>query len=114
MNASQSAGAERREHTRHVARFVLSIETATRRGRFGIAKNASAGGVLFNTPSHFDAGEELMLTILFLTRMPMRVKANIVRVENANGALPWRCIAAAKFESAQPELESLLAGLSWD
>src|SRR5438874_6413078 len=114
MNASDVAGDERRVHARHTARFVVSIETKTRRGRFGIARNASAGGVLFNTPSHFDPGEEVTLTILFPTRMPMRVKAHVVRVEEASVGLPWRCITAAQFDAPQPDLETVLAGLAWD
>lgn len=114
MNASDLSGAERRVHTRHTARFVVSIETSARNGRFGIARNASAGGVLFNTPSHFQQGEELTLTILFPTRMPMRLAAHVVRVENAGISAPWRCMAAVKFDAPQPELETILAGLAWD
>ena len=110
MNASiELSGAERRVFTRHDTQLVVNIETATRKNRFGVSRNASAGGLLFNTPSRFERDEAITLTFLFPSRAPIRVNARVVRVETASDSLPFRCTTAVVFETPQPELEMLLA-----
>jgi hypothetical protein len=115
MNASyESSGAERRVHARHTAKFVINIETATRKDRFGIARNASAGGLLFNTPSRFWRDEAVLLSILFPTRAPIRITARMVRVETAAEGMPFHYMAAVRFDEPQAVLADVLCGLAWD
>jgi hypothetical protein len=114
MNASNDSSCDRRTDLRHDATLVISIECSDRRDRFGIARNASAGGVLFNTPSRFAPDEEMTIAILFPTRPQIRAKAHVVRVENAPPGLPWRYAVAAQFDARQPELARVLSGLAWD
>ena len=110
MNMSiETSGAERRVYTRHETQLVVNIETKTRKNRFGVSRNASAGGLLFNTPSRFERDEEIVLTFLFPTRPALKINARVVRVEPASTSLPFRCTTAVVFETPQPELEQLLA-----
>jgi hypothetical protein len=105
---------DRRVHPRHPAHFAIGIETATRKDRFGVARNASEGGILFITASNFRCGDDLELTILLSTRPPIVVAVRVLRVEAGNLSPPWRFLVAARFATPQPEIARILCGLTWD
>jgi hypothetical protein len=79
-------------------------------GRLGISQDVSAFGVLFNTRSRFQAGEEIVLTLLLRDSLAdaTRVKGTVVRVQTVERRthFPWRYMTAVRFEEPVPEIES--------
>ncbi len=113
MSAMGPTGAERRAHRRYRASFPINIEAGARKNRVGMTRDASAQGLLFNTPSRFAPNDELDLTFY----MPLsdadlvRRKGIVVRVEDAPDSLPWRYLTAVQFVEPAPDLEAPLRAL---
>jgi PilZ domain len=53
--------AHSRRHSRREIRFPLAINSPTKSGRVGVARNLSCGGVLLGTPSRFAPGQRVRL-----------------------------------------------------
>jgi len=101
---------ERRGQKRTRAHFAVRIDGREKKGRLGVAQDASAHGILLNTCSRFTAADEVELTLLALPNAAP-VKARLVRVEvvGRDSSFPWRYLAAAVFDRPVPELESVLS-----
>ena len=104
------AQAERRSHRRYRAHFAVSIDAGRRTGRVGISQDVSAVGLLFNSRSRFEMGEELTITLLVRESADdaMRVKGKVVRVlpVELRSHFPWRFMTAVSFAEPLPEIES--------
>jgi len=48
-----------RRSSRHELRFPVSLESPSKQGRVGVARNVSETGVLLGTPSRFDTGQRI-------------------------------------------------------
>jgi hypothetical protein len=102
---------ERRKARRYRAHFAVSVDEVSgqRQGRVGVSQDVSAFGLLFNTRSRFEAGEEIMVTLLLKDTLAeaTRVKGTVVRVEavELRTHFPWRYMTAVRFESPVPEIE---------
>jgi hypothetical protein len=110
--------ADRRAHDRFTARFPLKVDAGARKNRLGVAYDASAGGLLFNTRTRFRAGTDVQISIIPLSEPPacsgesppsletIHVRARVVRVEAAppTSRLPWRWLTAVQFERELPHL----------
>lgn len=104
---------ERRASQRLRAALAVGIDGETRRHRFGISRDASATGILIATPSHFEAGEELALTVFFGLKETKRVKGRVIRVETNpfDSTEPWRYRLALQFYAPLPEIQERAAAL---
>ena len=113
MSAMDPTGAERRAHRRYRANFPINIESGPRKNRVGMTRDASAQGLLFNTPSRFAPDDELELTFYMPTTLAdlVHVRGRVVRVEDAPDALPWRYLTAVQFIEPAPALEEPLRAL---
>jgi hypothetical protein len=102
---------ERRKGPRYRAHFAVSIDEVAgdRQGRVGVSQDISTFGLLFNTRSRFEAGEEIVVTLLLKDTLAdaTRVKATVVRVQpvELRTHFPWRYMTAVRFESPVPEIE---------
>jgi hypothetical protein len=110
--------ANRRAHHRFTTRFPLKVDAGARKDRLGVAYDASAGGLLFNTASRFEPGTVIELSMLPPSQRPpasdetvtadepIQVKARVVRVESVprESTLPWRWLTAVQFEHELPDL----------
>jgi hypothetical protein len=108
-------GDERRQHRRYRVHLAIAVDTDTRHGdtaRVGVSQDASVDGLLFNTRSRVSPGESVTLTLHVSTDATheTRVAGKIVRVQSveAHSPLPWRYLAAVRFEHPVVELESSL------
>jgi Tfp pilus assembly protein PilZ len=100
---------ERRRHPRHRATFPIQIDTAQKKQRLGVARNASVNGVLIGTGSRFDAGERVSLALQFHGEAQQwRVSGRIVRVASDRTSDWFSRILAVEFDQALPEIEALL------
>jgi hypothetical protein len=108
-----TAGEERRAFPRYKARFPISIDAGERKERVGLSHDASAQGLLFNTPSRFAREEELELTCYLPSTLAeaVRLRAHVVRVETAPAGLPWKYLAAVRFDEPAPQLDAPLRAL---
>jgi hypothetical protein len=109
---------DRRAHDRFATHFPLRVDVGVQKRRFGVAYDASAGGLLFNTRTRFEPGTEVELSMSPRTEPPpsageasagletIHVRARVVRVEPvaAESPLPWRWLTAVQFERELPHL----------
>lgn len=106
---------ERRRRNRYRVCFPVSIDAGERTNRMGIVRDVSASGVCLNTPSRFDPGESVSITLLLPEQKPgqIRVSALVVRVEDLNleSKLLWRYLAAFRFEDSLDDLEEYFRGM---
>jgi hypothetical protein len=100
-------GRERREEPRRPRSFGVEFHAAARKTRVGIARDASAQGILVNTLNRFSPGEEVVVTIYSSEDRSTRARARIVRVEPLapESRYPWRYLTAAEFVEPVWELE---------
>jgi hypothetical protein len=103
---------ERREHARYDTLLVMNIDTETRKDRFGLAINASAGGALFKTPSHFAVGDRMTLTLLLPRRLAIIANAEVVRTMPLRAVMPWRFVVAVRFDESLPLLPDVLGTMA--
>jgi hypothetical protein len=103
---------ERRAHARFEVQLALNIDTSSRQGRFGVVRNASAGGLLFQTPSRFSEGESLSLTVLLPRGLAIMSNARVLRATHLDSVNPWRCLVAAEFDEPAPLLGEVLRTLA--
>lgn len=102
---------ERRLHNRYRVHLAVQIDTARRKDRVGVSQDASVCGMLLNTRSVFDLGEEIDLKIhLPVSEDEALVKGHVVRVQpvDPKSPLPFRYLAAVVFEHPLFELQSSL------
>lgn len=103
--------AERRLHHRYRVHLAVQIDTERRKDRVGVTQDASVHGMLLNTRTIFDIGEELDLKIhLPVTEDEAMVRARVVRVASVDpkSPLPFRYLAAVVFDNPCFDLESSL------
>jgi hypothetical protein len=111
MNVSKpSAGSDRRQHRRYRVNVPLGIDAGPRSGRVGVTQDASVEGLLFNTRSKFEPGEEVKITIFVPgddRGVEETVTAHIIRTESvpAESQFPWRYLTAVRFSSPKPHIE---------
>ena len=114
-----SSGKDRRAHRRYRVNLPVGIDAGPRTGRVGITHDASVTGLLFNTRSRFEPGDEVLVTLFVESRSGSRstaeknVRAKVVRVQTVDlrSDYPWRYLAAITFVEPLEELESKLAEL---
>jgi hypothetical protein len=101
---------DRRIHPRYKAQFAVGIDGEQKKGRLGVAQDASAHGVLVNTSSRFAPKDEVTLT-LHAVPGGTQVKARLVRIQEVarESPYPWRYLAAAEFVEPLPALEAAIA-----
>jgi hypothetical protein len=112
MMSSEHDGprSDRRGHPRYKAQFAVGIDGNEKKGRLGVAQDASAHGVLVNTCSRFAPEDEVTLTIHAIPG-GAQVRARLVRIQEVarESPYPWRYLAAAEFVEPLPELEAVIA-----
>jgi hypothetical protein len=98
---------ERRGEPRCARSFGVEFHAPLHKKRVGIARDASAQGILVNTLNRFSPGEEVTVTIYCSEDWSTRVRARIVRVEPLapESRYPWRYLTAAQFVDPVWELE---------
>jgi hypothetical protein len=84
------------------------IDGETRPNRTGIVRDASAGGARINSPSRFEKGDDMTLTLQLAEDSAVRVRARVVRVESAPAEMPWRWVIAVQFATPLPDAEHAL------
>jgi len=84
-----------RRHLRFRVRFPVALESPAKRGRVGVVRDVSAGGVLLGTPSRFSAGQRVRLRFRSRVDGPeTEVVGTVVRSEpNPDGDWLTRLIA---------------------
>jgi len=91
---------ERRRHARVDVFFPVQIDTTQKADRIGIARNSSHSGLLIGTPSHFQVGEELVLTFAPVFGQPhQKVKGHVVRTSLDEEADLFRQLVAVELET---------------
>jgi hypothetical protein len=105
---------ERRAHARYAVPLAIQIDAEGRAERAGVLRNGSAGGVLFATRSHFQAGEKVEVTVRLPKGLAVLASCRVVRVADLATAYPWRFVVAAKFDEAAPILGDVLRTLLRD
>jgi hypothetical protein len=96
---------ERRRTNRRDAFIAVSINTPTRRGRFGMTRNVSKNGMLIGTASRFRIGEQAWLTFRSDKRSVHNLRGRIVRLEvNDSAETPiWHYLMAVRLADPLPE-----------
>ncbi len=72
---------DRRTLSRQKAFLAVEIDTATRKKRVGVTRDASRRGLLIASPSRFAVGESLDLKVLVPSRGEVALQARVTRVE---------------------------------
>lgn len=105
---------ERRESPRTRAALPVNIDGQARKHRFGISRDTSATGMLLATPSRFEIGEELALTVYFGLKEQRSVRGRVIRVETnpLYSTEPWRYRLALAYLEPSPELQERCAKLA--
>jgi hypothetical protein len=94
---------ERRNNQRIPAYFAVELNSAQKRGRCGVTRNASDTGLLIVTPSRFAASDRLELAV-HTGGAQRRLAGRIVRVDE-NGAKShetWRFRLAVQLDEPLP------------
>jgi hypothetical protein len=102
---------ERRESPRTRAVLAVGIDGQVRKHRFGISRDTSATGMLLATPSRFEVGEELALTVFLGVHEQRSVRGRVIRVETnpLKSSEPWRYRLALAYAEPSPELQERCA-----
>ncbi len=105
---------ERRTSPRIRAALPVNIDGSVRKRRFGISRDTSATGMLLATPSKFEIGEELALTVYFGVQESRAVRGRVIRVETnpLDSAETWRYRLALAYLERSPELQERCAQLA--
>lgn len=85
----------------------ISPETgAPRRGRVGVSRNVSDGGLMLNTPSRYVAGERVAVRVHGQDGRIATLDADVARVEEcgARSDEPWRYRVALHVRSGLGDL----------
>ena len=91
---------ERRRHSREEVFFPVQIDSTEKADRIGVARNSSPTGLLIGTPSHFEVGDEVVLTFALQYGEPyQQVHGRIVRVTMDEQADLFRRLIAVQLES---------------
>jgi hypothetical protein len=99
---------ERRRYLRQRLFVPVEIDGEKKKDRIGVARNASACGMLFGTPSHFEVGERVTLRLALHPKVSERVTVSgrIVRVAVDDAADWFARLVAVKFDQELPKLSS--------
>jgi len=97
--------AERRHAERKAAFVAVEIDGEKRKGRVGMTRDASRTGVLVATPSRFEVGDALRLTLFVGVHERATVSGKVIRVETTNVRSNelWRYRLAVAFDAALDE-----------
>ncbi len=103
---------ERRASPRNRVTIAVGIDGTVRKHRFGISRDASATGMLLATPSRFEVGEELALTVFLGVSERRHVRGRVIRVEVCpmRSAETWRYRLALQYIGPTPDLTAALSG----
>lgn len=88
---------ERRRETRNREALPVTIER-DRGERFGVTRNMSVGGLLVNTPSRLEPGEQVDVAVHDVRGISRR-RAVVVRRTWATDLDPWRYRVALRFSA---------------
>ena len=97
---------DRRRHPRASACFAVRIDSSRKRDRVGLCRDTSDGGLLVASPSHFEVGERVQLTVKDGPRGPRRVHGRVVRsnvVVDGNAGPFCRLLGIKQIGPAQTE-----------
>lgn len=96
---------ERRRISRTHAVFAVKIDSDKRRGRLGVVRDASEKGILIVTPSSFQPGERLNLTV-FAGDEEFEVSGTVARLDenDVSSSEPWRWRVAISLEQSLPPI----------
>jgi hypothetical protein len=97
---------DRRVFLRRSYSTAVGIDTSTRRGRVGVTRNVSPGGVLFHSRSRFALGEEIDLRIRPPNgrRAERFVRGVVVRSDSDRRDTLFPNLTAVAFPEPLPEL----------
>lgn len=96
---------ERRRISRTHAVFAVQIDSDTRRGRLGVVRDASEKGLLMVSPSSFQPGERVSLTV-FAGEEEFAVSGTVARLDenSVSSSEPWRWRVAISLEQSLPQV----------
>jgi hypothetical protein len=99
---------ERRRYLRQRLFVPVEIDGEKKKDRIGVARNASACGMLLGTPSHFEVGERVTLRLALAPQVSERliVSGRIVRIAVDDAADWFARLVAIKFDQELPKLSS--------
>lgn len=99
--SSLESKSERRGGNRVRAFFAVELSSEQKAGRAAIARNASEGGLLVVTPSRFQAGDKVKLTV-YAGDKNEKVSGRVMRVEEnpVDSVEMWRFRLAIALEDA--------------
>lgn len=91
---------DRRVCERNRAVMAVEIDAGARKGRVGVTRDTSPSGMLMATPSRFEIGEQLALTLFLSGGRREHVRGRVMRIETAGRASnePWRYRLGIAFE----------------
>ncbi len=101
---------ERRASPRTRVTIAVGIDGSVRKHRFGVSRDASATGMLVATPSRFEVGEELALTVFLGVSERRHVRGRVIRVEVCpmRSAEMWRYRLALQYSEPVGDLPAVL------
>ena len=102
---------DKRRSRRYAVPMALALECGERKDRVGIALDVSPLGARFNTPSHFEEGDAVSMTLMHKSDIALaKCTGRVVWVERADtrSDLPWRFVTSVTFERPLVEIESTL------
>ena len=84
--------------------LAVELSSKAKPGRCGVTRNASGKGLLIVTPSRFDVGEKLELSV-HIGSQSGRASARVVRVEEngRDSSEMWRYRLAVELDGTLPE-----------
>ncbi|HVJ90584.1 MAG TPA: PilZ domain-containing protein [Labilithrix sp.] len=102
MMASSSVRDDRRGTPRTAAVLAVGLESATKASRHGVTRDLSANGLLIVTPSHFEKGDRLKITLHAGTVFD--VVGKVTRVDENPISSPelWRYRVGVQLEEPLP------------
>ncbi len=102
---------ERRESPRTRTTVAVAIDGQVRKHRFGVSRDLSATGMLLATPSKFEVGEELALTVYLAGNVSRSIHGRVTRVEinPYQSNEPWRYKLALVYDEPDPDLRERCA-----
>ncbi len=102
---------ERRVSPRTQTAVAVEIDGQVRKHRVGVSRDTSATGMLVATPSKFEVGEELTLTVYIDAKDRRSVHGRVTRVEinSPESDEPWRYRLAFAYDQPAPELQERCA-----
>lgn len=101
--ASSSVRDDRREKPRTAAVLSVALESETKDGRHGVTRDISTKGLLIVTPSHFEKGDRLKITV-HAGQVGLDVSGRVTRVDENPVSSPelWRYRVGIELDEPLP------------